>query len=697
MTSKPTGAPTRRAAISADHLDRLLLSAFGHEAFRPLQEEVCRAVTAGEDVLLVMPTGAGKSLCYQLPGLARGGTTLVLSPLIALMEDQVAALAARGLAAERIHSGRDRLESRTVCRRYLEGGLDFLFVAPERLAVPGFPEMLAKCPPVLIAVDEAHCISHWGHDFRPEYRMLSDRLPMLRPAPVIALTATATPMVQRDIVEQLEMPDARRFIHGFRRTNIAVEVVESPPSLRRDLVQRILADADRRPAIVYTPTRKEAEALGAELNETFPAAAYHAGMKAENRDRVQREFQADELEVVVATIAFGMGIDKPDIRTVVHTGLPGTLEGYYQEIGRAGRDGAPSRAVLLYSWADRHTHGFFFDRDYPEPDVLEKVYAALGPAPLPAAEVRRKSGLDDDVFSSALEKLWIHRGAIVDPEENAARGRADWRKPYEAQREHRRDQLERVMVFAGGRGCRMLDLVRHFGDQHDSGRPCGSCDQCAPSDCVAVAFRAPTASEKEALAGTLDLLFDRDGLSSGQLFRQAGEPAGFARPAFEALLDGLSRADLVNIRADSFVKDGRTIRFQRVWTTNSGRLAGSGDVDRVRLVETPAKPKRSRRSAGRRSAAVVKAPPKAFDAALDDDAAALFARLRVWRLEEARRRKVPAFRILTDRTLTAICRARPVDDDELLEVAGIGPTLLKKYGRKVLAVVNADPAPDDEI
>jgi DNA topoisomerase-3 len=695
MTSERTVAPTRRAAISADRLDRLLVSAFGHEAFRPLQEEVCRAVTAGEDVLLVMPTGAGKSLCYQLPGLARGGTTLVLSPLIALMEDQVAALAARGLAAERIHSGRDRLDSRTVCRRYLDGELDFLFVAPERLAVPGFPEMLARRPPVLIAVDEAHCISHWGHDFRPEYRMLSERLPMLRPAPVIALTATATPMVQRDIVEQLEMPDARRFIYGFRRTNIAVEVVESAPSLRRNLVQRILADAGRRPAIVYTPTRKEAEALGAELNEIFPAAAYHAGMKAEIRDRVQREFQADELEVIVATIAFGMGIDKPDIRTVVHTGLPGTLEGYYQEIGRAGRDGAPSRAVLLYSWADRHTHGFFFDRDYPEPDVLERVFATLGPEPRAAAEVRRRSGLDDDVFSTALEKLWIHRGAIVDPEEHATRGRADWRNAYEAQREHRRDQLERVMVFAGGRGCRMLDLVRHFGDQHDSGVACGSCDQCAPSGCVAVTFREPTSNEREALAGALDLLFDRDGLSSGQLFRQTGEPAGFARPAFEALLDGLSRADLVDIRGDSFAKDGRTIRFQRVWLTRSGRLAGSGDIDRVRLAETPGKTKRSRQSAGRRSAAVVKTAPRVPEAALDDDEVALYDRLRAWRLEEARRRKVPAFRILTDRTLTAICRARPVDDDELLEVAGIGPTLLKKYGRKVLAVVNPDPAPDD--
>ena len=697
MDSDRSLTPHRRNPTPIDRLDGLLLSGFGHEAFRPLQEEVCRAVTAGEDVLLVMPTGAGKSLCYQLPGLARGGTTLVLSPLIALMEDQVAALAARGLAAERIHSGRDREDSRAVCRKYLDGELDFLFVAPERLAVPGFPEMLAKRPPVLIAVDEAHCISHWGHDFRPEYRMLSERLPMLRPAPVIALTATATPMVQLDIVEQLEIPDARRFIHGFRRTNIAVELVETAPSLRRDVVRRVLADSSRRPAIVYTPTRKEAEALGAELNENFPAAAYHAGMTAAIRDRVQRAFQADELEVIVATIAFGMGIDKPDVRTVVHTGLPGTLESYYQEIGRAGRDGAPSRAVLLYSWADRHTHQFFFDRDYPEAGVLDTVYQALGPKRRSAADVQKRAGLVREVFTTALEKLWIHRGAIVDPEENATRGRADWRQPYEAQRRHRQDQIERMMAFAGGRGCRMLDLVQHFGDQHDSGRPCGSCDQCASADCVAVAFREPNAAETDALAGVLDLLRDRDGLSSGQLYRQAGEPAGLARPVFENLVDGLARANLVDVRADSFSKDGRTIRFQRVWLTRKSRLAGTGDVDEVRLVEAEAKPRRARRSTvrGRKSAAPKPAPPTP-ETALDGDEAALFERLRAWRLEEARRRRVPAFRILSDRTLAAICRARPADDEELLDVAGIGPTLLSKYGRKVLAVVNGDPTHDDD-
>lgn len=686
---KNGGEPRPPAAV--DNLEYLLRSRFGHPGFRPLQEEVCRAVTEGRDVLLVMPTGAGKSLCFQLPGLARAGTTLVLSPLIALMEDQVAALQKLGIAAERIHSGRDRVSSRDVCQDYLEGKLDFLFVAPERLALPGFPEMLAKRPPVLIAVDEAHCISHWGHDFRPDYRMLSERLPILRPAPVIALTATATPLVQRDIVEQLAIPDATQFIHGFRRTNIAVEVVEAKPSARGELVSRVLLEAGRRPAIVYTPTRKEAEALGASLNDVFPAAAYHAGMSSGARDRVQRAFQIGEVEVIVATIAFGMGIDKADVRTVIHTGLPGTLEGYYQEIGRAGRGGDPARAVLLFSWADRHTHEFFLQRDYPESETLEKIYRALPSNPRASSELRLELGLDGDVFATALEKLWIHRGALVDPEENVAQGRPDWRAPYEAQRAHRQGQIERMIGFASGRGCRMLHLVQHFGDQHDSGDGCGTCDQCAPENCLVTSFRRPEGIETEVLAAVLDLLRGRDGLTSGQLHRQAAEECGVARKDFEHLLDGLVRSGLVEVRSDSFEKDGRTIHFKRVWLTRQGRLTGMDDVGGVpvaREIEGLSRKKPSKKK--KKSASVV---PKSQQTALDTGETNLFEKLREWRLGEARRRRVPAFRILSDRTLAAICRARPLDEEELLDVSGIGPTTVRKYGKKILVVIENESPP----
>ncbi len=645
-------------------------------------------MTEGGDALLVMPTGAGKSLCYQLPGIARGGTTLVLSPLIALMEDQAEALKQLGLAADRIHSGRARADSRAVCHDYLRGDLDFLFVAPERLAVPGFPEMLAKRKPVLVAVDEAHCISHWGHDFRPEYRMIGERLPMLRPTPVIALTATATPTVQKDIVDQLGVPDATRYIHGFRRDNIAVEAVETPPSARAEVVRAVLSVAERRPAIVYSPSRRETEALAAELDSGFPSAAYHAGMTATVRDRAQRAFRDGELQVVVATIAFGMGIDKADVRTVIHTGLPGSLESYYQEIGRSGRDGRLARAVLLYSWADRRTHQFFLDRDYPDPRILARIHSLLGSRPRPAAELRDELGLDAPVFSNALEKLWIHRGAVVDPDETAVRGRDDWAPDYRAQRAHRHEQIESMIRFASGHGCRMIRLIEHFGDRNDPGTPCGICDRCAPDGCLVTRFRPPTRREREQLSAILSALGRRDGATAGQLHRELGAPGSEGRRRFEALLDGLAQHGLVELRSDSFVKDGVTVRFRRAHLTRFGRLARPGVEDQVTLVETPQAldGRRSSRSRTGSPASGASSPPR--DVALDIADVRLFDALREWRLGEARRRRVPAFRILADRVLEALCRARPSDEAELLETSGIGPTVARKYGRAILGIIS---------
>ncbi len=614
--SAPTSAPTSslvppRTARSSD-LKVLLHSSFGFRDFRPYQEDVCRAAAGGADVLLVMPTGAGKSLSSQLPGIARGGTTLVVSPLIALMEDQVSALQKRGFAAERIHSGRDRADSRRACRAYLDGELDFLFIAPERLKVPGFPAMLARQKPTLIAIDEAHCISQWGHDFRPEYRMLGERLPELRPAPIIALTATATPTVQDDIVKELRLASPSRFIHGFRRTNIGVEVATKNPGERAEVVRRLLSDPAQRPAIVYAPTRKEADALAKALSkQRMRAAAYHAGLATNVRDDVQTRFLGSALDVIVATTAFGMGIDKSNVRTVLHTALPASLEGYYQEIGRAGRDGEPSRAVLLHSFVDTKTHDFFFERDYPAPEVLAKIQKAIRADGIPAPELAARSRVGADLFEKALEKLWVHGGAILGPEQLVTRGGADWKSAYDRQRAHKREQLSKMRRYAETSSCRMLQLVGHFGDQNDSGIPCGLCDVCAPSTSTAQVYRPATAQELDAATRTLEALRMRDGRAVGQLHRDLfGPPQGaFDRRALENVLAALVRGGHVTVAQDEFVKDGTTIAFQRV------HLAGEGapltDLEVV-VVSEPSKAKRPwrPRRASKPKSATKRRPPR---------------------------------------------------------------------------------------
>jgi ATP-dependent DNA helicase RecQ len=679
---------TPPSANAPSSLAEILRRNFGFAAFRTNQEEVCRAAIEGRDVLLVMPTGAGKSLCYQLPAIARGGTTLVVSPLIALMEDQVAKLSGQGLSAARIHSGRDRGESRQACIDYLNGNLRFLFIAPERLRVPGFAEMLAKRKPSLVAIDEAHCISAWGHDFRRDYRTLGQHLPLLRPAPVIALTATATPLVQDDIVRQLGMASAARFIHGFRRENLAIEIVETPKPRRAELTRELLADPARRPAIVYAPSRKEAESLAAELSPLFPTAAYHAGLDARQRDSVQQIFLGGELETVVATIAFGMGIDKADVRTVIHTAMPATLEAFYQEIGRAGRDGKASRTVLMYSWADRRLLEFFLERDYPSAGTLREMLRRLPAKGMHKNELREALRMDAEDFERVLEKLVVHGGANVDYSDFVTEGDGGWSDAYAAQISRRQSQIDQVMQYAGASQCRMAALVRHFGDRADGRRPCGQCDFCSPERCIAQQFRAPTQVERQAMSAALKALRGGTSISTGQLYKQLFPREQIARNDFEGLLGALASAGLVVVEDAIFEKDGRSINYRKIALTADGEDVEESVIATLMLKDGVGDPTKaaSPKLRGLAPAKAGESQPATEDAPLTGRAAELWEKLRAWRLDESKKLGVPAFHVMGNRTLRSVAIEEPQTLDELLAIAGIGPVKAEKFGEAICRV-----------
>lgn len=352
-------------------LRKLLRDTFGYDSFRPLQEQIIQDSLAGRDVFALLPTGGGKSLCYQLPALVRGGMTVVISPLIALMKDQVDALTTMGVRAACWHSA---LEGSAVSRLIQDldaGQIQLLYVAPERLMAPGFREALGRWNPTAIAIDEAHCISEWGHDFRPEYRRISELRQEFPDLPLTALTATATPRVREDILTQLQLRDPSLYVASFNRPNLYYAVEEKIQPLERIL--RYIREHEEDAGIIYCHSRKGAEALADSLRSAgIRAGAYHAGMEAADRSRVQEAFLKDDLLVICATVAFGMGINKPNVRFVIHHDLPKNIESYYQETGRAGRDGLPGECLLLTGPGDRAKQLRFIDE---KPDPAEREVA----------------------------------------------------------------------------------------------------------------------------------------------------------------------------------------------------------------------------------------------------------------------------------------------------------------------------------
>ena len=621
------------------------LARLGYEAFRPGQREAIAHLLAEGRLLLVAPTGGGKSLTYQLPAVLLPGTTLVVSPLVSLMHDQVAALAARGVEATYLAATLPPDELRARMRRLAGGAVKLAYVAPERLAFPGFRALARdlQCP--LVAVDEAHCISEWGHDFRPEYLEIGGLLAELPRAAVLACTATATPVVRDEILARLGLPaDTRQLVRGFARPNLGLRAL--PVSGERERSRHVdaaLAEALGRPgggggaAIVYAPTRKSAEGEGARLGAAgWRTVVYHAGLSGAVRERAQRAFSEGRAEIVIATNAFGMGIDRADVRAVVHLAPPSSLEAYYQEVGRAGRDGRPALGLLLIS-----------ARDLPLRRALLERGSEGAPPPTP----------------EVVEHKW---GLFLE-----------------------------LVRWAEGGACRHDAILRYFGDEAEALDGCGRCDNC-------LALAEGAASEDDAQAAALIVrkilsgvarVQGRFGLATAvKLVHGEADPrlerAGLTRvPTFgnlrehgEAWLLAVLRR-CVGAGWVSFAGGDRPV----VVLTEEGRA--------VMKAERPARlllpPRDLPRGRGRGDKPW--RPERARPVAILEDGAgseALFEALRRHRLGLARAEGVAPFVIASDRTLRDIAALRPRTLDALLEAHGIGRHKAERYGAGLLEVVS---------
>ncbi len=636
MESEPVPPPAR--TWTRGEVYGALRGKFGLAAFRPGQAEAIRAILAGRPTLAVLPTGAGKSLCYQLPAVLLEGTTVVVSPLIALMEDQVQALERRGVSAACLHGNQDLAARSDALTRLGQGVLDLVYVAPERLEHEGFRECVSRIEVPFVAVDEAHCVHQWGHDFRPAYLGIRDFAAAVAPGHFAAFTATATPEVRAHVAEALGMGHPEVVVRGFRRPNLTLTVHRCAGE--DDRRARLLALLGERhgagPTLVYARTRKQTEETAAALAEQgMRARPYHAGLDAETRAAAQDAFRGGGLDALVATNAFGMGIDKADLRTVVHVSLPMSLEDWYQELGRAGRDGEPAENVVLWCGKDARTAEFLIQRG--------------------------------------------EAGDDADPERVAAFRAAALRR------------LARVRSAFHGDGCLWRTLLEYFGDPDAAElaeEGCGACTPCLdPREAPVAVAGEDDAFLRTVLQGCI-ALGGRFGRRKVAAILAGSRAQGV--PTFHevhGLLQGHA-ADRVAAAVDALLEAGYLARegdeYPLVAATGKGRRAFLEEGELV--VRWPPPESAAAPRSGRAAPAAADEPP------LGPDEVERFERLRAWRRDRAAADGVPPYVVAPDRTLRALARERPRDAAGLLAVHGLGPARVERYGEGLLAALEGGGA-----